>query len=86
MMDTTHIPLSMQSTPRDILAQSAQLLFNPRVKVKIDGKVKAGKSGFFINVPINYEGEQSINLNGEGKDTVITPIHNNINKGDTLKN
>lgn len=86
MMDTTHIPLSMQSPTKDILAQSGRLLLNPNVRVKIKGNVKAGRSGFFINVPINYEGNQYINLNGQGKDTVITPTPNNKNSSDTMKN
>lgn len=60
--DTTFIPLQMQAKAKDLLSTAFKLLLNPDVKVKITGSAKAGRSGFFINVPIDYEGMQRINL------------------------
>jgi hypothetical protein len=37
-------------------------MINPNVKVKIAGSAKVGRSGFFITVPVNYEGNQRIEL------------------------
>lgn len=60
--DTAYVPLRLQAAAKDLLAQSAKLLLNPDVRVKISGNAKAGRSGFFVNVPINYEGVQRIDL------------------------
>lgn len=60
--DTTTFPLRMQASAKDILSGGAKLLMNPDVKIRITGNAKAGRSGVFINVPINYEGVQRINM------------------------
>lgn len=60
--DTAIFPLRMQASVKDILSNSARLLMNPDVKIRITGSAKAGRGGFFINVPINYEGTQRIDL------------------------
>ena len=60
--DTTLIPLQMEAKAKDLLSNAFKLLFNPDVRVKITGSAKAGRSGIFINVPLDYEGTQRINL------------------------
>ncbi|HUC81377.1 MAG TPA: LEA type 2 family protein [Flavisolibacter sp.] len=60
--DTAKFPLRMQASAKDILSNSAKLLLNPDVKIRITGNAKAGRSGIFVNVPINYEGVQRIDL------------------------
>ena len=60
--DTATFPLRMQASAKDILSNGAKLLLNPDVKIRVTGNAKAGRSGVFINVPINYEGMQRINL------------------------
>jgi len=60
--DTAVFPLRMTASPKEILRNSAKLLFNPDVKIRITGSAKAGRGGFYINVPINYEGVQRIDL------------------------
>ena len=60
--DTAIFPLRMQASAKDILSNSAKLLLNPEVKIRISGNAKAGRGGIFINVPINYEGVQRIDL------------------------
>jgi LEA14-like dessication related protein len=60
--DTATFPVRMQASAKDILSNGAKLLLNPDVKIRITGNAKAGRSGVFINVPINYEGVQRINL------------------------
>lgn len=60
--DTSSIPLRMRASAKDLLKNSMSLLLNPDVKIRITGSAKAGRGGFFINVPINYEGTQRIQL------------------------
>jgi LEA14-like dessication related protein len=60
--DTAKFPIRMQASAKDILSNSARLLLNPEVKIRISGNAKAGRGGIFINVPINYEGMQRIDL------------------------
>jgi LEA14-like dessication related protein len=60
--DTAVFPLRMTASAKDILSNSAKLLLNPDVKIRITGSAKAGRGGFYINVPINYEGTQRIDL------------------------
>lgn len=62
--DTTSFPLRMTASPKDILSNSAKLLLNPDVRIRIEGSAKAGRGGLFINVPIKYEGTQRIDLKG----------------------
>ena len=60
--DTTTIPLELKASAKNLLIGMAPLLLDPNVKVRIDGSVKAGRQGIFVNVPINYEGRQRIDL------------------------
>lgn len=60
--DTSAVPLRLQASAKDVLRNSAKLLLNPDVKVRITGSVKAGRGGFFVNVPVNYEGVQRIHF------------------------
>lgn len=58
--DTSAIPLRLMASAKDLLSNSVKVLLNPDVKIKISGSAKAGRGGFFINVPIDYEGIQRI--------------------------
>lgn len=58
--DTAYVPLRLTASARDLLSNSLKLMLNPEVRVRISGSAKAGRSGFFINVPIDYEGTQRI--------------------------
>lgn len=58
--DTTSFPLRMTASAKDLLKNTADLLLNPNVKIRITGSAKAGRGSFYINVPINYEGVQRI--------------------------
>ena len=60
--DTTSFPLRLEASAKTLLSNTAELLLNPNVKIRITGSAKAGRGGFFINVPINYEGIQKIEL------------------------
>ncbi len=62
--DTAYVPLRLQASAKDILSNTAKILLNPDVRIKITGSARAGRGGFFITVPIDYEGVQRIELLG----------------------
>ncbi len=66
--DTSFVPLRLQASASDVLANAAQLLLNPEVNVRVDGSVKAGRGGVFVNIPVHYQGKQQIELlRGQGE-------------------
>jgi len=60
--DTAYVPLQMEAKAKDMLSNAVKVFLNPDVKIRITGSAKAGRGGFFINVPIDYEGVQRIDL------------------------
>jgi LEA14-like dessication related protein len=65
-LDTTFVPFTIQASVADMLANTAQIFLNPNVRVKVQGNAKAGRGGFFVNIPINFQGTQRIQLSGTG--------------------
>ena len=62
--DTFFIPVSMEVQTKNVLANAVQLLLNPEVMVRLKGNARVGRSGVFINMPIEYEGKKRIDLLG----------------------
>jgi LEA14-like dessication related protein len=60
--DTSSIPLRMQLSAKDFITHSARLLVEPDVRLKVKGSARVGKGKVFVNVPIDYEGNQRIEL------------------------
>ncbi len=54
------LPVKLQVDMSKAIQNSAAVLFNQEVMVKIEGKARVGKAGFFINYPIHYEGKQNL--------------------------
>ncbi len=68
MLDTTivapakssfQLPVGLRVDLAGILPNLAEILFNPTVHIKLEGSIKAGRKGIFINIPIHYEGDQA---------------------------
>ena len=57
--DTFMIPVSLQTETGKLLGAGIALL-KKEVKVRVNGNVKVGRSGIFMNVPLQYEGIQRI--------------------------
>ena len=55
------VPASFEVDIKGILLNSVTALFR-EVKIGARGTTKVGKGGFYINVPINYEGKHKLNL------------------------
>ena len=68
--DTFYLPISLKLNLGDLFKNALQLFLNPEVKLKVQGKAKVGKGGFYKNFPISYEGKQRIDE--LLKDTSIT--------------
>lgn len=60
--DTSFVPLRLTASAKDLLSNSVKVFLNPDVKIKIKGSARAGRGGFFMNVPIDYEGVQRISF------------------------
>jgi LEA14-like dessication related protein len=58
--DTATIPVTLAVDLKNALPNIVGLLFNSEVNIKLTGRVKAGRHGVFIAIPINYEGKQDI--------------------------
>ena len=58
--DTFSIPLTMKVNTVSALSKVLQSVQDSMVTVKVDGSVKMGKAGVFVNYPIRYEEKQSI--------------------------
>ena len=60
--DTFYVPISFSLNLGDLFKNALQLLLNPEVKLRIEGKARVGKSGFYRNVPVSYEGKERIDV------------------------
>lgn len=68
--DTFYVPVSLKLNLGDLFKNAVQLLLNPEVRLKVEGKAKVGRSGIYKNFPVSYEGKQRIDE--LLKDTSIT--------------
>jgi LEA14-like dessication related protein len=62
--NTFILPVTITAELKNIVSNAIDLLTHQSsdVLVRLQGMVKAGKGGIFINVPIQYEGQQQIRL------------------------
>jgi LEA14-like dessication related protein len=58
--DTFAIPLTMKVKTVTAISKLVQSLQDSMVNVKVEGSVKMGKAGVFINYPIRYESLQKL--------------------------
>jgi LEA14-like dessication related protein len=61
-LDTFYVPITLKLNLSNFLKNAVQLFLNPEVKLKVQGKAKVGKSGFYKNFPVSYEGKQRIDV------------------------
>lgn len=59
-LDTFYLPMQMKVDMKQLVSNALSLLINSEIDVKVNGKVKMGKSGVYFNVPVNYQGKQEI--------------------------
>ena len=54
------LPVKLQLDMSQVLKNSLLTFLNPEVMIKVEGKAKVGKGGFYIRYPLRYEGKQDI--------------------------
>jgi hypothetical protein len=47
---------------KNVLPGALQILANRSITLELTGKLKVGKHGIYISVPVNYESKQKIGL------------------------
>ena len=54
------VPVKLAVDTKQLLKHSLAVFLNEEVNIKITGKAKAGKGGFFKNFALNYQGKQNL--------------------------
>ncbi len=60
--DTTAVRVRLKAAAKDLLGVAGQVISHRAVDVKIQGSARVGRSGVFITLPVNYEGQQHLGL------------------------
>jgi LEA14-like dessication related protein len=60
--DTFYVPVSVKLNLADLFKNALQLVLNPEVSLKIEGKAKVGKAGIYKNFPVSYQGKERIDV------------------------
>jgi LEA14-like dessication related protein len=60
--DTFSIPVVMEVEMKNLFPNAFSLLTKTEIDLRIEGTVKVGKGGIFLNVPVKYQGKQQIRL------------------------
>ena len=55
------VPLKVDVDLNNVLPNAVSLLLKHSADFKITGKIRAGKHGIFINMPVHYEGTKQLN-------------------------
>ncbi len=59
-LDTFSMPVTLNVDLKNVLPNALQLLMNPEVDITLDGAIKAGRHGLYLNVPVHYQGKQDL--------------------------
>ena len=58
--DTFFVPVSVRVDMKSVFPNALVLLMNDSMELRIEGKLKLGKAGLFINFPVRYKENVSI--------------------------
>jgi len=61
-LDTFSLPVWVKVDSKTLLGNALGVLGLKEVKLRLEGTAKIGRSGFFVNVPVKYEGMQQLKL------------------------
>ena len=61
-LDTFTMPVWVKVDTRNVLGNALGVLGLKEVKLRLEGTAKVGRSGFFMTIPVRYEGMQQIKL------------------------
>lgn len=58
--DTFFVPVSVKVDMKNVFPNALTLLMNDSIDLRVEGKMKVGKAGIFVNVPVKYREKHSI--------------------------
>ncbi|MBC6489909.1 hypothetical protein BC349_02945 [Flavihumibacter stibioxidans] len=58
--DTFYVPVQMKVNLKQLFSNAFSMLLTNEMEVKVNGVIRIGRSGFFMNMPVNYSGKQGI--------------------------
>lgn len=61
-LDTFYIPVHMTVDMKSLISNSFTALLSNEVDLKLEGKARLGKSGFYFNFPFSYQGKQKFKI------------------------
>jgi LEA14-like dessication related protein len=70
--DTFFVPVDMLVEMKNLFPNMLSLLTKDEIGLRVEGKVRVGKGGLFINVPVKYSGQQVLRVQ-KRKPPVMTP-------------
>lgn len=60
--DTFSVPVQVKVDMKNLFPNILTLLTRNEIELKIDGRVRVGRGGIFLNIPVRYTGKQTIVL------------------------
>lgn len=61
-LDTFLIPVSIKIDMQNLIANALTLAMKDSVLVRLEGKVRVGRSGLFVTKPVRYETKEKLDL------------------------
>ena len=58
--DTFSVPVSVQVDMKNVFPHALAILMSDSIDVRVEGKMKVGKAGIYINVPVKYQEKHAI--------------------------
>src|SRR4249919_2465269 len=61
-LDTFTLPVWVKVETKNILGNALAVLGVREVKLRLEGTAKVGRSGFYVTIPVRYEGMQQLKI------------------------
>lgn len=58
--DTFSVPVSVLVEMKNVFPNALAILMSDSIDVRVEGKIKVGKAGIYINVPVRYQEKHAI--------------------------
>lgn len=58
--DTFFVPVSVLVDMKNVFPNALTILMSDSIDVRVEGKIKVGKAGIYINVPVKYQEKHPI--------------------------
>jgi len=56
------LPVKLDADLKNIMPNALKIWQERSLQLKVSGKIKAGKGGLYVSIPVSYEGRQPIDL------------------------